>query len=101
MMQAERHLERLFTVVEVIFHNKIALVVIFITTGAIHHAGIRERQMAAHAGEIIGKCARCGGPICNLATINCPPGTIRGSTIIGSQCENYACNPGYVDPHNK
>lgn len=43
-----------------------------------------------------GECARCGGPICNLATINCPPGTIRGSTIIGSQCENYACNPGYV-----
>lgn len=58
MMQAERHLERLFTVVEVIFHNKIALVVIFITTGAIHHAGIRERQMAAHAGEIIGESVR-------------------------------------------
>lgn len=31
------------------------------------------------------------GGICNLTTINCPVGTVRGSTIIGSQCENYTC----------
>ena len=38
-----------------------------------------------------GGCASCGGPACNLSTIDCPVGTVRGSTIVGSQCTSYQC----------
>lgn len=34
------------------------------------------------------------GNECNLGYVNCPPGTIRGSTVVGSQCANSNCTAG-------
>ena len=33
-----------------------------------------------------GGCASCAGPTCNLGTVDCPLGSIRGSVIIWSPC---------------
>lgn len=40
-----------------------------------------------------GVCGSATGPQCtDLTPVDCPPGTVRGSTIVGSQCSSYACN---------
>ncbi len=32
-----------------------------------------------------------GGFVCPLARVDCPLGSVRGSTLLGSQCESYQC----------
>lgn len=39
-----------------------------------------------------GICGNCDGFICPLAKIYCPAGTVRGSTVVASQCESYRCS---------
>lgn len=35
-----------------------------------------------------------GGDQCDLSYANCPPGTTRGSTVVGSQCAQSNCTAG-------